>query len=145
MQEIISRFKFANIKDVIPVGKTKKVYDLKFKTKEDLLKAAQIKDHNFKGDNFYLRTSNKNNREDPGHHFNQKHRKYSNFKGTNLQEGPRKFSYKEVKMKQEESLPTEDPEPKPSWKPKEEKKQGPKTSNKNPYSNLANDDEEEED
>lgn len=40
MVDIEKRFAFANLLEVIPIGKTKKVYDLKFGSSEDLIKAA---------------------------------------------------------------------------------------------------------
>jgi hypothetical protein len=42
------------------VGKTKKIYDLKFSKKEDLYEASKIKDNLFHGENFYMRTSKRN-------------------------------------------------------------------------------------
>ena len=42
IKDIFDKFASFNLEEVIPIGKSKKIYDLKFLNKKDLLMAAEI-------------------------------------------------------------------------------------------------------
>ena len=72
------------------VGKTKKIYDLKFSKKKDLYDASQMRDNIFHNENFFIRTSKRNLQK--MNKF-EKYRNNNNYKGyepnKNFYEKPR--------------------------------------------------------
>ena len=64
--------------EAFAVGKTKKIYDLKFSQKKDLYAASQIKDNVFHHENFFIRTSKRNIQK--VNKF-EKYRNNNNYKG----------------------------------------------------------------
>lgn len=79
-KDIRQQFEGTKLGKIIPVGNTRKIYDLQFENKEMLYKAIERCDGKIAGKPFCVRTSLRNTKEDPFANKNKDNRRKSDVK-----------------------------------------------------------------